>query len=62
MPHRFEAVVAGQLDGVTSAVVEAAGLTVDVADRGVGDGDAVEAWGYIDEGGHVLDDAAHRTV
>ena len=38
-------VVAGQLDGVVAAVVEAARLAVDVADRGVGDGNAVEARG-----------------
>ena len=49
VPHGLEAVVTGQLDRVVSAVVEPTRLTVDVADRRVGDGDAVESWGYIDE-------------
>ncbi len=60
VPHGLEAVVTGQLDGVVSAVVEPSRLTVDVADGRVGDGDAVEAWGYIDESCHVLDDAGRR--
>ena len=45
--------VAGELGGVVAAVVEEAGVAVDVADGGVGDGDAVEAGGDIDQGGHV---------
>ena len=53
MPHGLEAVVAGKLHGVMSAVVEATGFTVDIADRGVRDGDAVEARGYVDESCHV---------
>ena len=43
---------AGEGRGVVPAVVEVAGVAVDVADRGVGDGNAVEAGGHIDQGGH----------
>ena len=52
VPDLLEAVVAGELGGVVAAVVVEAGLAVDVADGGVGDGDAVEAGGYVDQGGH----------
>ena len=54
VPDLLEAVVAGELGGVVAAVVEEAGLAVDVADRGVGDGDAVEAGGDVDQVAHDL--------
>ena len=52
VPHLFEAVAAGEVGGVVAAVVEEAGLAVDVTDRGVGDGDAVEAGGDVDQCAH----------
>ena len=55
VPCLLEAAVAGELGGVEAAVVEEAGLAVDVADGGVGDGDAVEAGGDVDQGGHGFD-------
>ncbi len=52
VPHRFERSGAGEVRGVVAAVVEATGLAIDVADGRVGDGDAVEAGGYVDQGAH----------
>ena len=55
VPHLLEAAVASEVDGIEPAVVELPGLAVDVADGGVGDGDAVEARGDVDQGAHDLD-------
>ena len=52
VPHRFERPGAREVRGVVAAVVEATGLAIDVADGRVGDGDAVEAGGYVDQGAH----------
>ena len=54
VPDLLEGVVAGEVGGVVAAVVEEARFAVDVADGGVGDGDAVEAGGDIDEVAHDL--------
>ena len=56
VPDLFEAAGAGERDGVVAAVVVPALGAEHVADRGVGDGDAVEAAGYVDEDGHAVDD------
>ena len=45
VPDLLERAAAGQLDGVVAAVVEEALLAAHVADRGLGDGDALEAAG-----------------
>ena len=64
MPHLLERAGAGELGGVDAAVVEEAGLAVDVTDRGVGDGDAVEAGGDVDQVAHAphreAPDVAHQ--
>ena len=52
VPDFVEAVVAGEVRGVEAAVVVAALVAEDVADAGLGDGDAVEAGGNVDERGH----------
>ena len=52
VPHLLEGAGAGQGRRVVPAVVVVAGLTVDVADRGVGHSHAVQARGYIDQDGH----------
>ena len=62
VPGLLEAVVAGELGGVVAAVVEVAGLAVDVADGGVGDGNAVEAGRDIDQGGHDVHAPAVHVV
>ena len=56
VPDLLEAAGAGEDGGVVAAVVVAALGAEHVADRGVGDGDAVEAAGYVDEDGHAVDD------
>ena len=62
VPDLLEAAGAGEGGDVVAAVVEAARLAVDVADRGVGDGDAVEAGGYVDQDGHGSIVARRRTI
>ena len=54
VPDLLEGVVSGQVGGIVAAVVEEARFAVDVADGGVGDGDAVETGGDIDEVAHDL--------
>ena len=54
VPHGLERLAAGELGRVVAAVVVEAGLAVDVTDGGVGDGDAVEAGGHVDQGGHAI--------
>ena len=56
VPDLLEAAGAGEDGGVVAAVVVSALGAEHVADRGVGDGDAVEAAGYFDERGHGIDD------
>ena len=45
--------LAGELGRVVAAVVVEAGLPVDVTDGGLGDGDAVEPGGDVDQRGHA---------
>ena len=52
--------MAGELGRVVAAVVVEAGLAVDVTDGGVGDGDAVEAGGDVDQGGHDVHRRSRR--
>ena len=52
VPDLVEAVVASEVGGVEAAVVVAALVAEDVADAGLGHGDAVEAGGNVDERGH----------
>ena len=52
VPRLLEAVMAGEHRRVVAAVVVEAGLTIDIADGGLGDSDAVQAGRYVDQCSH----------